>query len=506
MSENQVKLKSDYISIALEEICMNGDAYTSEDALYRKCKQSRRSLEYSVFKEHLAEQIRGKHICIEGRRIYVAKAWRYEEHAANKLARLLSLPPLPKAVLPEKLTAGDITLCAEQREAVAMAISNRLSIILGGAGSGKSTLIRGIVAASGEGCHSVLCAPTGKAARNLAARTGLTARTVHSALGMHPDEDFLNAVIWPSVRLVIVDEASMVTLEMLAGILEKAADECRIVLVGDGNQLLSVGAGNVLPDLIQLGIPCFRLEENHRQDSGATALLHNVVGFGQLRSAEELMFDDSFHLVEGTEQAAMEGLVEEAARRYLAGESVQVLAPFRKTVNELNRAIRETVNPARSDKPCVMLKSHAIFREGDRVIITQNDRDRDCSNGDVGTLRIRVNEKGECVCVWVELPDGRCPEWGSDAIGYGLGNMTLAYALTVHKSQGSEYDTILFPALMSMQSMLSRNLFYTAISRAKTRVLLYGSAQAVDVAMQRELPPRKSMLVAKTHMRMERAA
>lgn len=506
MENDRTKLKSDFVSAVLEGIGLSGDAYATATELYKACKRERHDLSFTSFKMYLAEQILKKKICIEGQRLYETKTWRYEEHTADKLARLPSRPPLPKTALQDTLRVGGIELCEEQRAAVEMAVSSRLSIILGGAGSGKTTLTRGIVSASVSTGLSVLCAPTGKAARNLTARTGLTARTVHSALGMRPDEDFLNAVIWPSVRLVVIDEASMMTLEMLAGILEKAPDECRIVLIGDGNQLLSVGAGNVLPDLIRLGIPCFQLEKNHRQDDEASALLHNVVNFRQLRSAEELMFDNSFRLIGATEQAAMTGLVEEAIHRYLAGESVQVLAPYRKTVNELNQAIREKVNPAMSGKPSIKLNNRVEFREGDRVIITKNDRDRNCSNGDVGVLHIRLDEYSRCDGIWVELPDGRCPEWDFVAIGLGLSHMDLAYALTVHKSQGSEYDTILFPALMSMQSMLSRNLFYTAISRAKKRAWLYGSKQAVDVAMQKELPPRKSMLVAKTHMRTEGAA
>ena len=499
MSKN--RLDSDYISAALDEICLNGNAFVSKEELYKKCGQLRHGLRYETFRDHLAEQIREDNIHVEGRRLYATKTWRYEEHAADRIAELPSRSPLPAVVLPGTLTVGDATLCEEQREAVEMAVTCRLSIILGGAGSGKTTLIRGIVAAAGADCHPVLCAPTGKAARNLTARTGLTARTVHSALGMHPDEDFLDAVIWSSVRLVIVDEASMMTLEMLAGILEQAPDGCRVVLVGDGNQLLSVGAGNVLPDLIELGVPVFCLEKNHRQSAGASALLHNVVDFKRLRSAKEMMFDDSFRFIDAWEREAMDKLAKEAARRYLAGESVQVLAPLRRTVTELNGRIRDLVNPEAPEKACAK-----EFRDGDRVIITQNDRDQDCSNGDVGILHIVNDETGKCVQASVQLPDGRWPTWRGAEVSLGLRNMELAYALTVHKSQGSEYDTILFPALMAVRSMLYRNLFYTAISRAKKQVLLYGSKDAVDVAMRRELPPRKSMLVAKTRFRSELTA
>lgn len=144
--------------------------------------------------------------------------------------------------------------------AVELALSSRLSLILGGAGSGKTTLVRAIMDHRPSKNGWVLCSPTGKAARNLTDRTGFQARTVHSALGMHPDEDFLSPVAWAHTDLVIVDEASMMTLEMLAGILCRAPGYCHIVLLGDPNQLLSVGAGNVIPNLLELGVPICRLE------------------------------------------------------------------------------------------------------------------------------------------------------------------------------------------------------------------------------------------------------
>ena len=142
------------------------------------------------------------------------------------------------------------------------------------------------------------------------------------------------------------------------------------------------------------------------------------------------------------------------------------------------------------------------LRDGDRVLITKNSRDRDCSNGDVGILRILDDSKSNPVYE-VELPNGRKPRWYDYT---GMYNLTLAYALTIHKSQGSEYDTVLMPVFMSMYRMLSRNLFYTAVSRAKSKVALYGDLQAVDVAVQKTLPSRKSMLVVKTHMQMQKYA
>ena len=183
----------------------------------------------------------------------------------------------------------------------------------------------------------------------------------------------------------------------------------------------------------------------------------------------------------------------------------------------LNPMIRELVNPMQPGK-LVISDGNRIFRDGDRVMITKNDRERDCNNGDVGELHIKSVEpttkwkwdekKEEYVKVTVDvfnfsidLGDGRNPSWEGLEAKQALLLMELAYVITVHKSQGSQYDTVFLPMSMQMQNMLSRNLFYTAISRATRRVCILGSIQAVDVAMQRTLPPRKSALVQKTQMK-----
>lgn len=275
---------SQYVYLALEALCLNGDAYVTEDRLFQKCAEQKKNLTYWVFKNDLNTQIRLGAICCEGSSLYMTKVWRYEESAAQALANIIRQPALQPIPLPDVLQVNNFTLCEEQRNAVAMALQLRLSLILGGAGSGKSTLIQAIVKVLNSERNTVLCAPTGKAARNLTNRTGLTARTVHSALGLHPHEDFLAPVRWETVDLVIVDEASMLTLEMMAGILHRVPSDCRVVLLGDPNQLLSVGAGNVLPDLLELGIPCYRLFSNHRQANAPGSLQYNVVNFPHLQS------------------------------------------------------------------------------------------------------------------------------------------------------------------------------------------------------------------------------
>lgn len=491
-----------YILRVMEDISLNGDAYTTIEALFKVCQRNDRRLSYAPFREDLGVLLHKALLHLEGQRLYTTYNWRCEQSAAASLADILREPSLDKPELPDKLIVNGIQLTEEQHSAVRLALSSRLSLILGGAETGKTTLVQAIVAhcPSPSGC--VLCAPTGKAARNLTNRTGFEARTVHSALGLRPDDDFLEPVQWPYVSLLVVDEASMMTLEMLAGILQRVPKTCRVVLVGDPYQLLSVGAGNILPDLLSLSIPSITLKTTHRQSKDAVGLVHNTTRFSALARAADLVFDDSFQLVQLAEKDIQAAIRDEAVKRYLTGANVQVLSPFNRatdlSVQSLNQAIHPLVNPPFGDQHSLKLEKGPVFWDSDRVMVTKNDRDRRCCNGDVGILRIR-SQPHETPDYSVVLPDGRRPTWDDTS---GLAHMCTAYAITVHKSQGSEYDIILMPVSKQMQSMMVRNLLYTAITRAKRKVILFGDPDALDSAMQRVPHQRKSMLVPKTRMRL----
>lgn len=220
----------------------------------------------------------------------------------------------------------------------------------------------------------VLCSPTGKAARNLTDRTGFQARTVHSALGMRPDEDFLSPVAWAHTDLVIVGEASMMTLEMLAGILSVVHPACHVVLIGDPHQLLSVGPGNVLPDLLTLDVPHIRLSSFHRQADANSALAYNVREFGVCRSLDDLRFDKSFQFIPRTDDTTIRNCISKGGiNLYKAGADVQVLSPYNRSgilsSNALNVIFREYLNPATAKNTI----KDVFLRTGDRVIIQQND-------------------------------------------------------------------------------------------------------------------------------------
>ena len=239
--------------------------YCTDEILFRVSKTVRPDLTKQQFYTDKSLLLQAAFLHQEGCHLYAQRTWDYEVTAAEQLADILKDPALPVMEIPKELRAGDILLSEQQRKAIGLALNSRLAVILGGAGSGKTTLIEAIVHCFRGSVDSseayVLAAPTGKAARNLTERTGIEARTVHGALGKSPDANFLDAVSWNCIGLVVVDEASMVSLEMLAGILNRVRRNCRVALLGDPNQLLSVGAGNVLSDLLTLGVPSICLQQ-----------------------------------------------------------------------------------------------------------------------------------------------------------------------------------------------------------------------------------------------------
>ena len=493
----------------MDDIGKNGDAYCTDEHLFRASKAVRPNLTGPQYHTDKTLLLQAEFLHREGYHLYAQRTWAYEVTAAKRLADILKDPTLPVLAIPKELRVGDILLSEQQREAVELALNSRLSVILGGAGSGKTTLIEAVARCFKDNADlfggTVLAAPTGKAARNLTERTGIDARTVHSALGKQPDTNFLDPVSWSNTGLVVIDEASMVSLEMLAGILNRVRRNCRVVLLGDTNQLQSVGAGNVLPNLLKLGIPSILLAQQYRQSADAAALRQNVVDFPKLNGEQELRWDDSFHLLPADDRSIPDLLCEEAARRYRAGESIQVLSPVRvKTgfsVQALNTRLQNEVNPLTAEKP-----TWGKFRDGDRVIVTQNNAYYNICNGDVGVLHIR-GEKPHRVAVLTVR--GTLKTWQIDRGQgeYGIGHddapppqLALAYALTVHKSQGSQYDTVLMPVSMATARMLYRNLLYTAISRARKEVILVGNREALSTAMQCIPYPRKSKLVARTNL------
>lgn len=492
------ELRGQYILNALHHVELSGDTYSTAENLYQLCKQKFPSLSLDVFRADRAFLQTEKYIAQEGRRVYLKKTLAYENTSAQLLAEILSHNSQQHGFKNGTAPARITHLTGEQQAAICMVYRYRLSLILGGAGTGKTTLVRELIAQAPYHLSScILCAPTGKAARNLTERTGIQARTVHGALGMRPEENFLGPVYWGMTGLVVVDEASMMTLEMLAGILHKVSPVAHIVLIGDPNQLLSVGAGNVLPDLLALGVPCTRLTTSHRQSSCAEALSYNVQNFQVCHKLVDLHFDESFYFVpQSDENMIRQAVCYGGAKLYRTCSSVQILSPFRKSgklsVHGLNQDLQEQLNPATTENQHPDWPD-TCFREGDRVMVLENDWQQMVCNGDVGRFYFHSRPGS----FGIACSSGRRACWAEENPSDRL---SLAYAITVHKSQGSEYDTVVLPLIKSFGTMLTRNLLYTAISRARKHMILIGDPAALEEALQKEVMPRKSQLVAKVRM------
>ena len=377
-----------------------------------------------------------------------------------------------------------IRFAPEQRQAIKACLSSHISIITGGPGTGKTLIQRALLniyADQYPNAKIVCCAPTGRAARRMAQCTGYPASTIHKALGLLAGDDGeFNEPEPLDADLILVDEVSMLDIYLARHLFNAIPHGCQIALIGDADQLPSVGPGAVLSELIACGlIPVVKLDRVYRQDAGsriavnAKLIRHNNVG---------LEYGDDFILAQSTDLDSSADEIEklyldEVAR--LGIDNVALLTPFRQKtstgVNALNERLRAKINPPIAGKPEATM-GRRLFRQGDKVMWTKN-RD-DINNGDIGYITGITSSDGD-VTIGVDFGDGRIAELDLSE----LDHLELAYALTIHKSQGSEYDSVIVNMQTAHYVMLKRPLIYTAITRAKERVAIVGDRKAVCIAI-----------------------
>lgn len=392
----------------------------------------------------------------------------------------------------EKLGVG---FAAQQREALREACGRRILIVTGGPGTGKTTLLRGIVEIyRARKLRVGLAAPTGRAARRLGESTAGEAVTLHRLLEYDrrgPGRDRRRPL---DLDLLVVDEVSMVDVRLMRHLVEALPEQACMVLVGDVDQLPSVGPGRVLADLIESGtVPVVRLREIFRQAGNSLIVqaAHRVLqGEEPVGASEEHPGD--FYRIESEDpvriQQLLAVLVEERipARFGFDGvRDVQVLAPMHRGelgVRRLNQLLQESLNPPQEGAVEVQ-RFGTVFRVGDKVLQTVNDYDREVFNGDVGRIRAIHPEEQE---LEVEF-DGRRVVYEFD----DLDELSLAYVLTIHKSQGSEYPAVVLILHRQHFLLLRRNLLYTALTRGKQLVVLVGSRSALRMAVERAEEDRR---------------
>lgn len=434
----------------------------------------------------------GEIVCSEGR-IYSTKSFVMENETAEKVAQLISMPPLAidiSSILEHVRKNFGIALSQRQSEAVYMAFSSNLSIITGSPGTGKTTVLKAIIevfkALNPKG-KIKLAAPTGRASRRMAESTGQNdATTLHSMLGLQGEDGYFNKSkdLSPiDADLIIVDESSMIDMWLAQQFFSRVKPTTRVILVGDVDQLQSVGAGDVFRELINCGlIPVTTLDQIFRQQEGSRIAV-NAKAINNDQTRLSYGDDFTFHKCQTQEQASdiiIKVFCDLVSKHGI--ENVQILSPYRKkgscAVSELNLTIREMVNPYNGGLPDLKVGSN-YFRVGDKIM--QNKNNDKASNGDIGFIRdIGVNEKNETI-ITIEFATERKVEYTME----DMKNIELAYATTIHKAMGSEYDIVIMPIIKSHYNMLKRNLVYTGITRAKSRVILIGQIGMLCMAIHR---------------------
>ena len=384
-----------------------------------------------------------------------------------------------------------VTLAPGQRDAVRLALSSKVLVITGGPGVGKTTIIRSILhILKAKGVTPLLAAPTGRAAKRLGESTGLEAKTIHRLLEFNPKEGgFLRGNDLPlDCDLLVLDEASMVDVPLMAAVLKALPEQAALLVVGDVDQLPSVGPGQVLADLIGCGVvPVARLTEIFRQAAASQIIVNahrvNRGAMPELAAPTGALSDFIFVEAADPEDAAAK-VVKVVSERiparfgFNAIRDVQVLCPMNRGgvgARSLNLDLQTALNPQRQDQP-VVERFGFTYRVGDKVMQIQNDYEKDAFNGDIGFVAAIDTDEAE---VLIDF-DGRqiVYEFGE------LDEIVLAYATTIHKSQGSEYPAVVIPVLTQHYPMLQRNLLYTGITRGARLVVLIGQKSAVGIAVR----------------------
>lgn len=438
------------------------------------------------------------------RQVYRAVTARTEQSLAWAVYRMLTYEKAGSHVnIDTEISAEEkkqgIQLASEQRHAVTTALTSQLSVITGGPGTGKTLIQRfllDIYRRKNRGAKIICCAPTGRAARRMEQSTGFPATTIHKALGLLAGED--GDYCEPEMLdadLIVVDEVSMMDIYLANHLFRSVPHGSQLVLIGDADQLPSVGPGAVLSEIIACGaVPVVRLDRIFRQSYGSRIAANaKLIRHGNLslEYGEDFQFYDSCDMSASAQQ--IETLYLQETARY-GVDNVALLTPYRQKtetgVNALNERLREKLNPQDGKKPEVAYRKR-IYRLGDKVMQIKNCED--ISNGDIGYITSVTRDDTDSVLT-VDFGDGRIAEYdGSD-----LEMLDLAYASTIHKSQGSEYKSVIINLQCAHAVMLVRPLVYTAITRAKERVLIVGERRALCIAIKRtDTEQRGTMLSAR---------
>lgn len=437
-------------------------------------------------------------------RIFLREFFDAETGVCAKLSAIQTLPP---PVNPDEISLASsieerlsIRLSEEQLFTLAKLLENRVAILTGGPGTGKTTLIRSLCSVMGKkGERISLAAPTGRAARRLSEVTGRSAMTLHRLLKYNQNEGRfeMNSEKPLESDVLIVDEASMVDISLMFHLVKALPVTSRLYLVGDISQLPSVGPGNVLGDLIHSGkIPSFTLKTIFRQAAESPIILNahrvNEGRMPEFPSLAEGDLSEFYFIRQSNPENAVKIIVELCTKRiperfgFDSVRDIQVLTPMHRGevgTLHLNQVLQKALNPLRPGQA-----GKGGFRVGDKVIHLKNNYQKDVFNGDIGRV-CRVDEQEGVLAVDYSESSERDRE-----VFYTLeelDELSLAYAISVHKAQGSEYPVVIIPLMMQHAPLLQRNLVYTAMTRGKKLVIFVGLSEALGMAIRNDRPTRR---------------
>ena len=523
-TDSDFRIKSGVLYTLLQATA-NGHTYLPEDELLSQASELLR-VEKESIEKHLMDMQIDKRLVIresEGIRIVYASQYYYMEMSVARMLHDLNIRGRePEETIRKKLLQiqkeESIELDEKQVQAVVEAVNSGLLIITGGPGTGKTTTINTIIRYfESEEMEILLAAPTGRAAKRMTEATGYEARTIHRLLeisgmpgdersvGMHFERNEENPL---DADAVIIDETSMVDIHLMQSLLKAVNPGTRLILVGDVNQLPSVGPGNVLKDVIEAG--CFNvvmLTRIFRQASQSDIVVNaHKINAGETvplgKKSNDFLFikrDDPNTIIN-----AMITLVQKKLPGYVGADpyDIQIMTPMRKGalgVERLNTILQEYLNPP--DKSKLEKESGGVtFRVGDKVMQIKNnyniewevrnkygipvDKGTGIYNGDIGIIR-EINLFAELVTV--EFDEGRMVEYSFKQ----MEELELAYAITIHKSQGSEYPAVVIPIFSGPKMLMTRNLIYTAVTRARACVCLVGVPEVFQAMVDNEMEQRR---------------
>ena len=496
----------------LNELTQEGHVYYPEADLVRKAKEILK-VEHEIITKAITELSREKEIFIEDindgqihKAVYLAPFYVAETGIAQRLRRLKESPSNIRAINPEKAIEWvqqklNIELAEKQKEAVLLVANSKVLIITGGPGTGKTTIITAILKIFQQlKLRIFLAAPTGRAAKRMSEATGWESKTIHRLLEFSPQkggfkkdqDDPLEADV------VVIDEASMVDTLLMYHLLKAIPPQAHLILVGDVDQLPSVGPGNVLKDIIDSGIfTVVRLTEIFRQAQESMIIVNahkvNQGEFPILKEIERKEATDFYFIQEEEPEKVLNQILTLCSERipkhfgFHSIRDIQVLTPMHKGVIgaiNLNLELQEKLNP---DQQSITHGSRT-FKLHDKVMQIVNNYDKEVFNGDIGWVS-RIDQEDRELTIDFE---GRLVPYDySD-----LDEVVLAYAISVHKSQGSEYPAVIIPVTTQHYMLLQRNLIYTGITRAKKLVVLIGTKKALAIAIKNNKPQLRFTLLS----------